>query len=451
MAETVGDDRAAARALNTVGVMQALVSPADSRESLERSIEFGESIGDRWAVADGWKMLTVAWYVQHDAAGIRAPLDQLRRTGEQLGSRFFLAWYEVMVGYFARDRGDYVTARATFERSLAYCREFGEPSTAGFAEVWLAALDGDGGALEAASQHLSEFLARAAASGGELAILEGAFALGQLALSVGDTAGARAVVEPAIEAAREVGVPGWGAQALIVLAAARRADADAEGAAAALDEAAGLVTHLENVSLDAQIAYERAQVARQRGDDASAEDLLHAALALQTGAELRPGVVLTLEALAAVVLDADSPAEAARCLGAADALRRDIGLCRRPVDEADHLACLTRCRDQLGDIEFESSWTAAATLPLSEIVEYVARARGERKRPSSGWASLTPTELRVVALVAKGLTNPQIAERMFIAHGTAKVHLGHIFEKLGVTSRSQLAAEATARHVTDPT
>ncbi len=152
MAETVGDDWAAARALNTVGVMQALDSPVAARESLERSIEFGESIGDRWAVADGWKMLTVAWQVQHDAVGIRAPLDQLRRTGEQLGSPFFLAWYEVMVGYFARDRGDYATARTAFERSLEYCRAFGEPSTAGFAEVWLAALDADEGALDAASR-----------------------------------------------------------------------------------------------------------------------------------------------------------------------------------------------------------------------------------------------------------------------------------------------------------
>ena len=52
---------------------------------------------------------------------------------------------------------------------------------------------------------------------------------------------------------------------------------------------------------------------------------------------------------------------------------------------------------------------------------------------------------RVVALVAEGLTNPQIAERMFIARGTAKVHLEHIFAKLGLNTRSQLAAEATAR------
>jgi DNA-binding CsgD family transcriptional regulator len=44
---------------------------------------------------------------------------------------------------------------------------------------------------------------------------------------------------------------------------------------------------------------------------------------------------------------------------------------------------------------------------------------------------MTATELRVAALVAQGLTNPEIGERMFISRGTVKVHLCHIFAKLG--------------------
>ena len=86
---------------------------------------------------------------------------------------------------------------------------------------------------------------------------------------------------------------------------------------------------------------------------------------------------------------------------------------------------------------------------LNEMIEYVSRTRGERKRPSSGWASLTPTELRIVALAASGLTNPQIAERMFIARGTVKVHLSHVFAKLGVTTRAELASQATKRGLTE--
>ncbi len=50
--------------------------------------------------------------------------------------------------------------------------------------------------------------------------------------------------------------------------------------------------------------------------------------------------------------------------------------------------------------------------------------------------------MRVAELAGEGLTNPQIAERMFIARGTVKVHLGHIFTKLTVRTRSELAAES---------
>ena len=47
--------------------------------------------------------------------------------------------------------------------------------------------------------------------------------------------------------------------------------------------------------------------------------------------------------------------------------------------------------------------------------------------------------------MTEGLTNPQIGERMFISRGTVKVHLSHIYAKLGVSTRSELAAGATRR------
>jgi DNA-binding CsgD family transcriptional regulator len=75
----------------------------------------------------------------------------------------------------------------------------------------------------------------------------------------------------------------------------------------------------------------------------------------------------------------------------------------------------------------------------------VQRGRGERKRPSSGWASLTPTELDVARLVSEGLANKQIATQLFVSPRTVQTHLTHIYTKLGITSRVQLAQEA-ARH-----
>jgi DNA-binding CsgD family transcriptional regulator/tetratricopeptide (TPR) repeat protein len=71
--------------------------------------------------------------------------------------------------------------------------------------------------------------------------------------------------------------------------------------------------------------------------------------------------------------------------------------------------------------------------------------RGARKRPLTGWESLTPSELDVVRLAAEGLTNPQIGQRLFISPRTVQTHLGHAFRKLDISSRVELAAESVRR------
>ncbi len=157
-----------------------------------------------------------------------------------------------------------------------------------------------------------------------------------------------------------------------------------------------------------------------------------------------PGVVESLEALASLALDGESPLEAARLFGAAAALLTRLGLARWPADEAKRDRDLARLRAALG-AEYDAAWNEGEALTVDNAVAYATRARGERKRPSSGWDSLTPMERQVVELAAEGLTNPQIAERLFIAPGTVKAHLGHVFSKLGVATRAELAALAVRK------
>jgi DNA-binding CsgD family transcriptional regulator len=71
--------------------------------------------------------------------------------------------------------------------------------------------------------------------------------------------------------------------------------------------------------------------------------------------------------------------------------------------------------------------------------------RSSRDRAQTGWESLTAREAEVVALAAEGLNNPQIAERLALSRHTVESHLKRIYLKLGVTSRTQLAAEALRR------
>ncbi len=70
-------------------------------------------------------------------------------------------------------------------------------------------------------------------------------------------------------------------------------------------------------------------------------------------------------------------------------------------------------------------------------------------RPTSGWDSLTDVEQRVSELATQGLTNPQIGGRLYISRRTVETHLAHVYRKLGLSGRAQLAAEFT-RHANQP-
>jgi len=99
-------------------------------------------------------------------------------------------------------------------------------------------------------------------------------------------------------------------------------------------------------------------------------------------------------------------------------------------------------RDALGEKDFDSAWAEGAALSTEEAIAYAQRGRGQRKRPATGWASLTPAEHDVVQLVSEGLGNKDIATRLFISPRTVQTHLTHVYTKLGLTSRVQLAEEA---------
>ena len=116
---------------------------------------------------------------------------------------------------------------------------------------------------------------------------------------------------------------------------------------------------------------------------------------------------------------------------------------RRPASSS--IPSRTNAGGALGDDRFAEAWAAGQDMALEDAAAYASRGRGRRGRPATGWAGLTPTELRVARAVADGLSNPQIAERMFISRRTVASHLTSIFRKLGVSSRAELAATAVRR------
>ena len=144
-----------------------------------------------------------------------------------------------------------------------------------------------------------------------------------------------------------------------------------------------------------------------------------------------------VELLAIVASRRGDHERAARLVGAADAARSAIAMTYRFADQQ-------RWVDNATTTGAGAAWNGWITdghrLSLPDALAYAGRGRGSRRRPTIGWDSLTPTETDVVDLVAQGLTNQQIAQRLLISIATVKTHLSHVFNKLNVSTRTELAA-----------
>jgi DNA-binding CsgD family transcriptional regulator len=79
----------------------------------------------------------------------------------------------------------------------------------------------------------------------------------------------------------------------------------------------------------------------------------------------------------------------------------------------------------------------------------VRRSRAGKRRPATGWAALTPTEIKVARLVAEGLSNPEIGTRLFLSRNTVQTHVASILAKLQIHSRVGIAAEVARQPGSD--
>ncbi len=123
-------------------------------------------------------------------------------------------------------------------------------------------------------------------------------------------------------------------------------------------------------------------------------------------------------------------------------------------------ATVAAARTALGDDSFEAARSAGRALPLEEVVaeadaifaeeEIAADAAPAPTAPSSGvdGHGLSARELEVVRLIAAGRSNREIADALFISHGTAITHVRNILTKLGHDSRTAVAGWAI-RHGLD--
>jgi DNA-binding NarL/FixJ family response regulator len=134
------------------------------------------------------------------------------------------------------------------------------------------------------------------------------------------------------------------------------------------------------------------------------------------------------------------PVRAARLFGMAEALREAADVPLLPSDRAGYGRDVATVRTVLHPVAFAAAWAEGRAMPTEQALAFALAAREPpTKRPM---ALLTAREQEVVRLVARGLTNHQIAQELTIADRTAERHVGNILGKLGLTSRAQLAVWA---------
>ena len=180
-------------------------------------------------------------------------------------------------------------------------------------------------------------------------------------------------------------------------------------------------------------------------DRERARELYHDALATRMAHGMTTCYVDSLEALAGLASDRGHHTEAIRLLAAADSARERLCYPRPAVDEDAYAAGLSALRGAVEQDDFDQAWQEGLSLGLGDAVELVTRGRGPRNRPPIGWESLSHTERAVAELVAEGHSNPEIARALYMSRSTVKTHLSHIYRKLSVTNRAQLAAGVAGR------
>ena len=205
------------------------------------------------------------------------------------------------------------------------------------------------------------------------------------------------------------------------------------------DVAAQLIAELDEAGAG-KIADAVVQAVLRLHDDRilDAGHLLASAIALESNhvwTELRPDL---LELSAVVAGGCHDHRRALVLLGAGQAARQTTGVHYRHRDQQAWIATVqaTAAR-QLGTDDANTLVQRGADMSIDDALAYASRGTGERNRPSSGWDALTPTERRVVDLVATGLTNPQIAERLLMSRATVKTHVSHCLTKLDMTNRGR--------------
>jgi predicted ATPase/DNA-binding CsgD family transcriptional regulator len=377
-------------------------------------------------------------------------LDRGFELARESGDEYAFVWILSISSILAYAEGDYARARTYGEESLRIFRQR--------RELWGIAtcLDTLGGVAlrhgqydRARSCH-EESLAANQILGFKSSIALSLANLGHVARAIGDDVTAQARYTDSLRLYREIGDRRGAALVLGNLGVLARRAGDLDRAWGYLSESLATARAVGGNRYTAAALNHVASLALDRGDARAATTACAESLRLSNALQDKRGAARTLEGCAKLLAATGQAEPALELCALADALLASLGARRAPPDQASFEALRARLQKASGSALSTAVFYGAADLDLDRVV---ARALtlldAPRELPSpelppaiSNGHPLTRREREVAALIARGLTNRAIAERLVIAERTADTHVSNILGKLGLDTRVQIAAWA---------
>jgi predicted ATPase/DNA-binding CsgD family transcriptional regulator len=341
-----------------------------------------------WSEWRGW--LDGALAIRESVGGAR----WIAARAKALSGGGFLAWMQ----------GDQDTARTQLEESVALWREVGDKQGLAQALRFLSGSFESRGDYAAARPLAEESVELFREGEDRFGLGITLSRLGITALAQGDHAAARAALEEGVTICREI------------------------------DDDWALALALRNLGIGA---------VREGDHEEAVARLAESLIVLQeTG---NPLYMQNLELLAAAISMQGNHRRAASLFGAADALREAVGAFVLPLYRAEYDRGVAAARAGLTEATFNAAWSKGQAMTPEQAVEYALGKQEAASASPKNTALLSTREAEVLVLVAEGLTDPQVAERLYLSPRTVGQHLRSIYRKLGVPSRAAAAREALQR------
>ena len=402
-----------AKALNVAGHLAIIQSDYERAEPLcKKSLALYRELEDQPGIAFSLFLLGSVSWTQGNMVAARSLTEEALAIARQINAMALAANSLFILGLVSSSQGEYARSQLLFEEGLAIYRALGDKlgiaqTLSQLAQVLLVS--------QADPARISSLLEECLMDSQEVGFKEGIAAYycvsGQLALSRKDLALARSLAEKSVVLYKEIGHRHGAANSLGVLG----------------------------------------KVLATEGDYAAAQTLYEQSLAISCELSEQWVAAVFLVELGDVVAAQQKLAWAAQLWGAAEAIRDAFGVPIPLAQRADYERSLSAARVHLGERAFAAAWAQGRSMTPEQALS----AKGQKPTPMPTTTASPPTypdgltarEVEVLRLLAGGLTDLQIAEKLVLSPRTVHAHISSIYSKLGVTSRSTATRYAIEHHL----